>query len=151
MNAECRRSTGARKYPRDRIPSSSQHGPQPLPCWRMPAGGSSGGKCPRRRWRRGNFPRFLPCCLARSPVDHVVVVALERIEKFIQSCVSEHGLRLLVSSRRRSEPVCRFRSCSFCGIIHHPFRQTPTGRRPQPYYIGFRCRKWPFGLFWFGH
>ena len=39
-----------------------------------------------------HLPRFLPCCLARSPVDHVVVVALERIEKFIQSRVSEHGL-----------------------------------------------------------
>lgn len=38
------------------------------------------------------LPRLLPCCLARSSVDHVVVVELERIEKFIQSRVSEHGL-----------------------------------------------------------
>ena len=67
------------------------HGPQPLLCWRTLAR-SSGVHVHEDVGDTILLPRFLPCCLARFPVDHVVVVALERIEKFIQSRVSEHGL-----------------------------------------------------------
>lgn len=74
------------------MPLSSRHGPQLLPCWRMPAGSGSGGKCPRRRWRLNTSSSVSSRCPACSPVDHVVVVALERIEKFTQACVSEHSL-----------------------------------------------------------
>ena len=52
---------------------------------------------------------FFRGCLARSPVDHVVVVALDRIEKFIQSRVSEHGLGQHLYAYRYRHVVVRSR------------------------------------------
>lgn len=67
------------------------------------------------------LPRFLPCCPACSPVDHVVIVALVRIEKFIQSRVSEHGL---------GQHLCayRYRHVFVRGRVVRPDTTFPAGQ-----------------------